>query len=44
VKKAKGMFCLIEPNEYVLDVLEVVGLAKLMTIYPTETDFERQVP
>lgn len=42
-KEAKGDFCLIEPNEYVTDVLEVVGLTKLITVYASETEFEGQI-
>ncbi len=38
--KRKGEFILIEPNEYVNDVLEVVGLHKLVRIYSKEEDFE----
>ena len=40
LKKENGDFSLIEPNEYVTDVLEVVGLTKIISIYPTEADFE----
>ncbi len=42
LKKEGGEICLIEPNEYVLDVLEVVGLAKMIPVFPTETEFESQ--
>ncbi|MBN1130842.1 MAG: STAS domain-containing protein [Chitinispirillaceae bacterium] len=38
VKKG-GSLALIEPNEYVRDVLEVVGLNKLVTIYSNEEEF-----
>jgi len=40
VKKKNGALALIDPNEYVKDVLEVVGLDKLVTIYSTEKEFE----
>jgi anti-anti-sigma factor len=43
LQKQKGKFCLIEPNEYVIDVLEVVGLTKIISIYSTESDFEQAV-
>lgn len=43
IKKKDGEMCLIEPNEYVKDVLEVVGLSKLITIFPTEVDFEKHI-
>lgn len=42
IKKKGGTLALIEPNEYVNDVLEVVGLDKLVKIYPTEEDFENE--
>ncbi len=38
--KEKGTLVLIAPNEYVRDVLDVVGLNKILTIYSTEEDFE----
>jgi stage II sporulation protein AA (anti-sigma F factor antagonist) len=38
--KEKGTLVLIAPNEYVRDVLEVVGLNKIVKIYSTEEDFE----
>jgi anti-anti-sigma factor len=34
VEKAGGEFCIIEPNEYIMDVISVVGLKELLTIYP----------
>ena len=37
--KKSGRLVLIEPNEYVRDVLEVVGLNKLVTIYSNEEEF-----
>jgi anti-anti-sigma factor len=37
--KKKGLLALIEPNEYVKDVLEVVGLTKIVKIFPTQEDF-----
>ncbi|MFP4164003.1 MAG: STAS domain-containing protein [Chitinispirillaceae bacterium] len=43
LKKNGGVLVLIEPNEYVRDVLEVVGLNKLVTIYTTEEEFENEV-
>ena len=42
LKKSGGKFSLIEPNEYVKDVLEVVGLNKVVTIYSTEREFENE--
>ena len=41
LKKSGGSLCIIEPNEYVMDVLEVVGLTKLIPVYPTEADFDK---
>lgn len=38
--KNNGTLVLIEPNEYVKDVLEVVGLNKIVKIYSTEEEFE----
>ncbi len=38
--KEKGTLVLIAPNEYVRDVLDVVGLNKILTIYSSEEDFE----
>ncbi len=43
LKKNGGILVLIEPNEYVRDVLEVVGLLKLVTIFPTEEEFEHEI-
>jgi anti-sigma B factor antagonist len=40
VKKKGGSLVLIEPNEYVRDVLEVVGLNKLVQIYSSEEEFD----
>jgi anti-sigma B factor antagonist len=40
LKKKSGCLSLIEPNEYVRDVIEVVGLDKLVKIYSTEEEFE----
>jgi anti-anti-sigma factor len=37
--KKSGRLVLIEPNEYVRDVLDVVGLNKLVTIYSNEEEF-----
>jgi anti-anti-sigma factor len=39
LKKKGGALVLIQPNEYVKDVLEVVGLDKLVKIYTSEEDF-----
>ncbi len=39
LSKKSGTLAIIEPNEYVRDVLEVVGLDKLVKIYPTEEEF-----
>jgi stage II sporulation protein AA (anti-sigma F factor antagonist) len=41
--KKDGSLVLIEPNEYVKDVLEVVGLHKLVTIYQKEEDFDQDM-
>ncbi|MBN2038280.1 MAG: STAS domain-containing protein [Chitinispirillaceae bacterium] len=38
--KKGGRLVLIEPNEYVRDVLEVVGLNKLVTIYASQEEFK----
>ncbi|MCU0608625.1 MAG: STAS domain-containing protein [Chitinispirillaceae bacterium] len=35
-----GSLVLIEPNEYVRDVLEVVGLNKLVTIFSSRKEFD----
>ena len=40
LRKRNGSFVLIEPNEYVRDVLEVVGLHKLVKIYEREEEFQ----
>jgi anti-anti-sigma factor len=40
VKRKGGDLVLIEPNEYVRDVLEVVGLNKLVKIYAQEQEFD----
>jgi anti-anti-sigma factor len=42
LSRKDGVLVLIEPNEYVRDVLEVVGLDKLVTIYSTEEDFDNE--
>lgn len=42
LKKSAGTFAVIAPNEYVNDVLKVVGLDKVVTIYSTEGDFENE--
>lgn len=43
LRKKSGSLALIEPNEYVRDVLEVVGLNKLVKIYSTEEEFEDEI-
>jgi anti-anti-sigma factor len=43
LSKKGGNLVLIEPNEYVKDVLEVVGLNKLVKIFSTEKEFENDV-
>jgi stage II sporulation protein AA (anti-sigma F factor antagonist) len=40
LKKKDGNLVIIRTNEYVKDVLDVVGLNKLVKIYATEEDFE----
>ncbi|MDD5674094.1 MAG: STAS domain-containing protein [Chitinivibrionales bacterium] len=42
LRKKGGTLVLIEPNEYVSDVLSVVGLNKLVPIYRTEEEFENE--
>src|SRR5271169_4142106 len=42
LKKRDGILVIIEPNEYVKDVLDVVGLNKLVKIYSTEEEFENE--
>ncbi|HUI93609.1 MAG TPA: STAS domain-containing protein [Chitinivibrionales bacterium] len=42
LKKREGLLVVIEPNEYVKDVLDVVGLNKLVKIYATEEEFENE--
>ena len=39
LNKKGGQLVIIEPNEYVNDVLSVVGLNKLVKIFKTEEDF-----
>jgi anti-anti-sigma factor len=39
LSKKGGILCVIEPNEYVRDVLEVVGLDKLVKIFQSEEEF-----
>lgn len=41
LSKKGGQLALIEPSEYVKDVLEVVGLTKLVKMYLTQEDFGR---
>ena len=38
--KKEGILALIEPNEYVRDVMEVVGLNRLVKIYYSQEEFE----
>ncbi|MBD3419455.1 MAG: anti-sigma factor antagonist [Chitinivibrionales bacterium] len=40
LRKIGGSLVLIAPNEYVKDVLEVVGLNKLVKIYAKNEEFE----
>ncbi len=44
LQKRGSTLVLIEPNEYVRDVLEVVGLHKLVTIFHKEEDFDKVEP
>lgn len=39
LKKKGGRLVLIEPSEYVRDVLEVLGLTKLVKIFPSQEEF-----
>jgi anti-anti-sigma factor len=43
LEKKGSKLILIQPNEYVSDVLNVVGIDKLITIYNTEGEFENDV-
>jgi len=43
LEKKGSKFIIIQPNEYVSDVLNVVGIDKLITIYNTEGEFENEV-
>ena len=40
IENSNGKICIIEPNEYVRDVLEVVGLSHIMPIHETEETFK----
>ena len=40
MQKNNGTLVLIEPNEYVRDVCEVIGLDRIVKIYSTEEEFE----
>jgi anti-anti-sigma factor len=40
LNKKGGELALMQPNEYVKDVLDVVGLNKLVKIYSTREEFE----
>jgi anti-anti-sigma regulatory factor len=42
LKKKDGKLVIIRTNEYVKDVLDVVGLNKLVKIYATEEEFENE--
>ena len=42
LKKREGVLVIIEPNEYVKDVFDVVGLNKLVSIYATEEEFDNE--
>jgi anti-anti-sigma factor len=39
LSKLEGRLVILEPNEYVFDVLNVVGFDKLITIYFSEKEF-----
>ncbi len=39
LSKLGGKLVILEPNEYVYDVLNVVGFDKLITIYSSEKEF-----
>jgi len=39
LSKLGGKLVILEPNEYVFDVLNVVGFDKLITIYSSEKEF-----
>ncbi len=41
--KKGGTLVLIEPNEYVNDVLSVAGLDQMVKIYPNEKDFTNAI-
>ncbi len=43
LKKQEGALVLIQPNEYVRDVLEVVGLDRLVRIYSTDEEFRHDI-
>ncbi|GBU22026.1 hypothetical protein R80B4_01928 [Fibrobacteres bacterium R8-0-B4] len=43
LSKLGGKLVIIEPNEYVYDVLNVVGFDKLITIYSSEKEFADDV-
>lgn len=40
LSKKGGELAIMQPNDYVKDVLDVVGLNKLVKIYSTREDFE----
>ncbi|MCX7725531.1 MAG: STAS domain-containing protein [Chitinispirillaceae bacterium] len=43
LRKKNGSLVLLEPNEYVRDVLDVVGLNKLVKIYSKEEEFIHEI-
>jgi len=43
LEKKGSKLIIIQPNEYVSDVLNVVGIDKIITIYNTEGEFENEV-
>jgi len=43
LSKLGGMLVIVEPNEYVYDVLNVVGFDKLINIYSSEKEFADDV-
>lgn len=43
LSKLGGKLVIIEPNEYVYDVLNVVGFDKLITIYSSEKEFVNDI-
>ncbi|MFP4521721.1 MAG: STAS domain-containing protein [Fibrobacterota bacterium] len=39
IHRKDGILVIVEPNEYVFDVLKVVGIEKIIRIYKTEEEF-----